>query len=90
MAGMNDQRRDQGGLIVLGCLLVGLLSVCLLGGSALTLVRMRMVPVGIEMQQATRAEEEAREAQASARSEEEKAASLQDPAQPETPKSTNN
>jgi len=70
--------------------------VCLLSGSALLWVRTRMVPVGIDMQQATRAEQEVCEAQASASSEEEKAASphdtvsRQDTVQPETAKSTNN
>ena len=78
LAGMDDERRnDVGGGIVVGCLALGLLVVVLMMGAA-GLWFFRTVRVREAM-----AEEEARQAEVSAITEEEKGTSQQDTPQPE-------
>jgi len=81
MAGMNEQRKDESGIVV-GCLIVGLLfTVLIMGMAAVWLWRSSVV---VQEQRAIRAEELARQAQVSAIVEEGQAIQQQEKADPET------
>jgi flagellar basal body-associated protein FliL len=74
MAGMDERRRDEGAIIIIGCLIVGMLLVLLTVGMA-AIWMMRAVPVRMQQQQATIEEQQA---QVQAIADEEKASPQQE------------
>jgi hypothetical protein len=74
---MDERRRDEGTIIVIGCLLAALLVACLVGGLAFVWT----VPVPTQQEQQATIEEQ--QAQLPAFADEEKAAPQQETTQPE-------